>query len=121
MNSHFFVHIADQQLRHYVPVAFQTLQSSRPNPKHQSLGLERTPDHPLNVEVANIAYSVDAHPPAGTVWVWGVVSAELELYMLGHDLGMTAVVGRVPETMKTAGKPEANPGLAVGVVYMQDE
>jgi hypothetical protein len=54
------------------------------------------------------------------------VSAELELHMLGHGLGMTvgaaaAVVGWVQETMKNAGKPEAYPGLAVGLVYMQDE
>jgi hypothetical protein len=43
----------------------------------------------------------------------------MELYMLGHGLGMTvgvaaAVVGRVRETMNNAGSPEVNPGLAVG-------
>lgn len=64
--SHFFVHIADQQLRHYVPAAFQILQSSRPIPKHQSRGLDRTPDHPLDAEVAYIEYFVVACPPAGT-------------------------------------------------------
>ena len=56
------------------------------------------------------------------------MSAELELNKLGHGLGMTVgvpvaavVVGQDPETMKNAGKPEVNPGLAVGLVYMQDE
>ena len=122
MNSHSFVHIADQQLRHYVPAAFQTLQSSRPNPKHQSLELERT----LHVEVAYIEYSVVEHPLADTAQVRGVVSAEMELYMLGHGLDMTvgvaaAVVGKVPETMKNAGNPELSLGLVVGLVYMQDE
>jgi hypothetical protein len=48
----------------------------------------------------------------------------MELYMLGHGLGMTvgvaaAVVGRFPETMNNAGSPEVNLGLAVGLVYMQ--
>ena len=42
MNSHFSVH-ADQQLQHFVPAAFRTLQSSHPSTKHQSLELERTP------------------------------------------------------------------------------
>ena len=125
MNSRFFVHIVDQQLRHYDPAAFQTLQLSRPNPKHQSRGPERTPDHLLDVEVAYIVYSVVAHPLAGTAQVWEVVSAEMELYMLGHGLGMAvdvaAVVDQVPETIYNAGSPEVNQGLAVGLVYMQDE
>ena len=94
MNSHFSVHTADQQPRHYVPAAFQTLQSLRPNPRHQSPGLERTPDHPLDVEDACLGMTV--HIAA-------------------------AVVDQVPETMKNAGKPEVNLGLAVGLVYMQDE
>ena len=44
--------------------------------------------------------------------------------MLGHGLGMTvgaAAVDQVLEMMKNAGSPEENPGLAVGLVYMQDE
>lgn len=46
--------------------------------------------------------------------------------MLGHGLGMmtvgvAAVVGQVQEMMKTAGKPEVYPVLAVGLVYKQDE
>ena len=54
------------------------------------------------------------------------MSAELELNKLGHGSGMTVgvaavVVGQVLETMKNAGKPEVNPGLAEGLVYMQDE
>ena len=92
MNSHFSVHTADQQPRHYVPAAFQTLQLSRPNPKRQSLGLD---------------------PPAGTANVWGVVSCEMELVVDHHDW-------LVPEMMKNAGNPEASLGLAVDLVYMQD-
>ena len=64
LNSHFSVRTADQQLLHYVRAAFQTLQWSRPNPKHQSPGVERMPGHPLDV---GVVYIVVEHPPADTV------------------------------------------------------
>jgi len=126
MNLHFFVHIADQQLQHYVPAASQALRSSHPIPKPRSLG--NAPGRALDAGVAYIACSVGAHSPADIVQVWGVGSAEMELCRPGHGLGMTvtvsvpaAVVGLVLETMKNAGKPEANLELAVGLEYMQDE
>ena len=126
MNSHFSVHIADQQLQHYVLVASQTLQSSHLTPKHQSLEPRFALGHPPEVEVAYIAYSVDVHSLADIVQVQVVARVDMELCMPGHGLCMTTVaaavvVGPVPETMKSAGNPEVNPVLAAGLVYMQGE
>lgn len=119
MNSHFFEHIADQQIQHYDPAAYRALQSFHLTPKPRSL--EQPPGHAQGAEVACIAYSVVVgHSPAGIAQVQEVASAEMELCMPGHDLGMTVHV-EVPEKTKNAGNPEVNLELAGDLGYMQDE
>ena len=126
VNSRFSVHIADQQLQHFVPTASQTLQSLHLTPKPRNLGMGRTSGHAPGVEIAYIACSVGVHSPAENAQVWVVASVEMGLCMPAHGLGMTvyvaaAVVDRVQERMKNVGSPGENLGLAVGLGYMQDE
>lgn len=119
MNSHFFEHIADQQIQHYVPAAYRAWQSSHLIPKPRSL--EQPLGHAQCAEVACIAYSVVVgHSPGGIAQVQEVASTEMELCRPGHDLGMTVHV-EVPETTRNAGNPEANLELAGDLGYMQDE
>lgn len=120
--EHFFLRTADRQLRHYVPVAFRSVQLLRPGPR---------PRNPVCCAMAasDVAVAYDAYS-AGSVVVWVVASVEKGWCRLEHELDMTeyvigaeaeAAVDQVLGMMRNVDMLGGNLVLKVGLEYMQDE